>query len=898
MKLPIIIKKRKNKRERSLLWKIIKFLLFATLILTIVGFFIGIYVFNKVQDDLSASIQKGYDIVAETDRSDFNTRYPTVIYDKDGKVLKKFTTNQYVYKKYKDINQEVFNALIAIEDERFYQHAGFDLKGFMRGLYSTVVRHDTQGGSTITQQLVKNIYLTNEISIWRKVTEAVIAQEIEKIYSKEDILEFYVNNVNYANGCYSIESAARYYFQKSTKDLSIAEIALITGIPNNPTLYNPVKKFENAIKKKNTILYKMYQLGMLTKEEYETEKARKIKLNVKNVSYNNEVSDYAQSFAVHKAVESLMKEEGFQFKYDFNSESERASYKSLYNDVYADCRVELLSGGYEIYTCIDNELQKQLQSIVDSQLSGYTSKDKSTKLYQKQAAASVIDNETGMVVAIIGGRSQKGISNSYNRAYLSARQPGSVIKPLIAYTPAYELGYKPSDKMEDAEIPNGPKNATKTYAGMVTLRYAVEKSINTIAYHLCNIVTPEVGVSKLATMRFRNLSSEDKKSPIIGVGGFTYGTNPVEMSSAYSALVRNGQYIEPTNVTKIVKRNTKEVVYENKHTTTKVYDDGASYLMIDSMKDVMRSGTGKRYQLNYKYQAGKTGTTNQSKDVWLCGVTPYYAMTVWVGNDTPAAQYSMSAQGMIYKKMMDYLHKGKEVIDFTRPSSVKEHNGILSYSKEQSENIKKDRTKTEIERKEKEASFLKHRLALLDYKIIYGLTEEEEQAREKIVEQYLEKLNTFSFTKSSQYEEIKDILSKTKEAIDKVKIEKHYISYLDKYNSLSRQFESRYYSLLASESSKDSKLWDKIISKKNAHDAELERKRQEEEEQKRLEEEEQQQHEPVETPTPEGEEPPTVTTPPTEEPTPTETPIPEETQTPELESFNNPLAKANRIVTR
>lgn len=811
--MKIKLPKRKNKRERSLIFKILKFILMILFICFFVGIITCTIIYDKIKEDLSASIQKGYDIVSEVEDSDFNTRYPTILYDKDGNILKEFQTNDYIYCKYKDTNKYVFNALIAIEDERFYQHNGFDLKGFSRGIYSTIVLGNTQGGSTITQQLVKNIYLTNESTIWRKVTEAVIAQEIEKIYTKEDILEYYINNVNYANGCYSFESASQYYFQKNNNDLNIAEIAFITAIPNNPSLYNPIKNIENTLKRKDIILKKMFDLGMLSKEEYNIEKNRKIKLNKKEIHLNNDVSDYAQSYAIHKAIEEIMKLNGFQFVYNFNSEKERNTYWSLYSEEYGNARSELISGGYEIYTCIDNSLQKKLQNIVNNEMVNYTNKDKNTGLYEKQASATIIDNSTGMVVAIVGGRTQKDVINSYNRAYLSSRQPGSSIKPLIVYTPSFELGYLPSDNMSDEPIPNGPKNAGGGYSGIVSLRYAVEKSINTIAYNLCEIVTPTVGIDKLANMHFRYLDFSDKEYPIISVGGFKYGTNTLEMSSAYSTLARNGTYIEPTNIYKIVKKNNNKIIYENKQNTIQIYDEGASYLMIDCMKGVLVSGTGRAYKLNYKYAAAKTGTTNDSKDVWICGCTPYYSMAVWVGDDTPKSQSGMFAQGRIFQNMMNYLHEGLKLVDFEIPESIQiNKDGNLSYIIESIDNLRKERVAEELNRKNNEIQKQKKRLNNLSYKLEYGLTEDEELARENVAYNFLVKLQNFELTNSVQFEELDLLLKETKEAIKKVKNNNVYKNYINQYQSLENSFNRLKENILNNEQNSQNSLWQNILN--------------------------------------------------------------------------------------
>lgn len=811
MKIP----RSKNKRKRSLFFRIIKFVGMLFLIFLFVGMIACTYIYDKLKDDMSASIQRGYDIVAEIDDNDFNTRYPSVLYDKDGNVLKEFQTTDYIYGKYEEMNPYVFKALIAIEDKRFYLHKGFDLKGFVRGIYSTVVLGDTQGGSTITQQLVKNVYLTMESTIWRKITEAVIAQEFEKIYTKEQILEFYTNNVNYANGCYSFASASEYYFQKPSTELSIAEIAFITGIPNNPSRYNPLKHMDNALDRKNLILHEMFELGMLSEEEYETEKNRKITLNKKEIHLNNDVADYAQSYAVHKAVEEIMKLNGFQFLYDFSSDEERKNYWELYTEEYGNARSEFVSGGYEIYTCIDTELQSTLQDIVNKQMSSYKEINEESGLYKKQASATVIDNETGMVLAMCGGRTQEEVVNSYNRAHLSARQPGSSIKPLIVYTLAWEKGMLPSDTMMDEPIENGPKNAGGGYSGLVTLRYAVEKSINTIAYNLCDIIGPNKGIDKLATMHFRYLTPSDKLYPVISVGGFSYGTNTLEMSSAYSALERNGKYIEPTNIYKIIKKSNQEVIYENKMIEIQVYDEGASYLMTDTMKGVLTSGTATRYKLNYPHSAAKTGTTNDAKDVWICGYTPYYSMAVWVGDDDPKPQSSMKAQGYIFQNMMNYLNNGKEIIDFEIPECVNiTEEGIISYTIQEKENIRSNRNVKENERKSDEIKKQNTRLSDLSYRIEYGLSDEEEKARELSAKKLLDQLRDYELTSINQFTEVSNLISDVYYAINQIKNTSVYEEYMDDYDNIRQNIESQKTLLIEQENQNQNNLWQDILNQR------------------------------------------------------------------------------------
>lgn len=800
--------KKKTKKKHSLS-KIMK----RVLLLLIIGLFIviiygGCYIYSKIENNISESVNKSNKIISEMSKDDFNSRTPTNIYDKDGNLIKQLKTVDYVYKKYDELNPIVFKALIAVEDNRFYEHDGIDLKGLARAMYSSVVRHQSQGGSTITQQLAKNVYLTMDKTLWRKISEAVIAQELEKRYSKHQILEFYVNNINYGNGCYSIESAANYYFGKSTKDLSIAEIALLTGIPNNPTIYDPITKFKNANNRKDSILNKMYQLNMISKKQLDEEKNREIVLNIKKSELDNVVTDYSQSYAVHEAVEFIMSYYGFQFKYDFANEEERKTYWNTYDTEYKKYYSELITGGYDIYTSIDQNIQNQLQQIVNSKMSIYTDINNSTGIYKKQSSATIIDNKTGLVIGIVGGRTQDGVNNSYNRAFLAARQPGSTIKPIIVYTPAIENGYNANSTLVDEYIQNGPKNAYSGYTGKVSLRTAVAKSINTVAYKLTQEVGVEKSLNYLSNMKYKYLSPTDKESKTIGLGGFTYGTTTVEMASAYSTLARNGQYIDATNITKIYDRTTKETIYENTYETKKIYDDGAAYLMTDVLKSVLTDGTGKSFQLpNISEQAGKTGTTNSEKDLWFCGYTPSYSMAVWVGDDIPTSQGHLSTQGYIWKEMMTRLNEGHSDEIFEKPSCVYSENGTLKYKKTKTDSKLIKNTSDEKSRLNAETNAI----VTFSYKNDINVIDVDE-----ILNGYIKLFNNLSITSAEDFpiiakyiengDQIKNKSSNTKliksyeNAKSKVKSKVQMIK--DSYNKQVRQQE---------ESQMDS-IWNNILS--------------------------------------------------------------------------------------
>ncbi|MGH4052208.1 MAG: transglycosylase domain-containing protein [Clostridium sp.] len=677
---------KKTIKFKKKLWKkiVTGLLIFSAIMIVTATVTLG-YISFKYGDRIKATIKDGNTIAQTINKTAFNTRKPTQFYDTDGKLLKEFKTTTYYYTKEEDLNPYVSNAITSIEDERFYEHNGIDYKGIGRSIWVYIKSGGStlQGGSTITQQLARNVFLTFDVTLWRKLEEAVIAQKLEDRYSKAEILEFYVNNVNYGGGCYSFESAAQYYFQKTNTDLSLSQIATLAAIPNNPSYYNPVTNLDNTINRRNLVLGKMLSLGKITQDDYDIAKAEVIKLNIKH-SAASEAMDYSVQYAVYNATLKLMEQDGFVTQYNFKDDTTRTAYFNKYNTEYATKEKQLLAGRYRIDTSIDSAKQEKLQVVVDNRLEKYTATNSQTGLYLKQSASVTIDNSTGEVVAIVGGRSQNG--NTYNRAFLGARQPGSAIKPLIAYTPAFEKGYIPRSEYVDEAIEKdstgkSPQNDDFKYRGEVSLRYALEISINTVAYRLVDETGVQKSLDYIRNMKFRYITPDDK-TPIVAIGGFTRGATPVEMASGYSTLSRNGMFISPTNIRKITNTVIDEVLFENKHGQTKVYDSGAAYLTTDALKGVLTKShsTGRGLSLNdYPYAAGKTGTTDHSKDCWFVGYTPYYTTSVWIGNDTPVSQNMSGASGPgpIWKEYMEYLHQNLEKKDFTRPNTVVTKNGVL-----------------------------------------------------------------------------------------------------------------------------------------------------------------------------------------------------------------------------
>ncbi len=742
-----IVKVKETPKVKKKLWtNFVKGLLIFFAIIFILGTVALGVVYIKYGAKIQATIKNGNTIAQSINETDFNTRKPTQFYDNKENLIKEFKTFTYYYTKEADLNPYVGQAVTSIEDQRFYEHTGVDYKGIRRSIWVYIKSKGTilQGGSTITQQLARNVFLTFDVTLWRKLEESVIAKDLEKKYTKAQILEFYVNNVNYGNGCYSIESASQFYFQKTNKDLDVSQIAMLAAIPNNPSFYSPIQHMDNAIKRRNLVLDKMLGLGKISQSDYNKATTEVITLNVKPAT-KTEPMDSSMQYAVHNATVKLMEEDGFVSRYSFSNDKDRKAYFTKYNDEYADKEKQLLAGRYRIDTSIDTEKQKKLQSVVDNNLQHYTQTDNKTGLYEKQGASVTMDNSTGEVVAIVGGRSQDG--NTFNRAFLGVRQPGSSIKPLIAYTPAFERGYIPSSQYIDAPI-GKVSNDDSAYRGSVTLRYAVDISINTIAVRLVGSNGVKKSLQYLQNMGFKYITPDDVTS-IVGIGGFTKGVTPVEMASGYSALSRNGTFIEPTNVRKITNTVINEVLFENPHKQTKVYDSGASYLMTDTLKSVLTESysTGRGLSLsNYPFSAGKTGTTDKSKDCWFIGYTPYYTTSVWVGDDTPAPQNMFGANepGSIWKEYMEYLHQGLVQKDFVRPNTVVNRNGVLMdtlYIKLHPNGIKI-------------RSVVKAKTALVpkkDTKTADTLSAQQETANEISAKNAVSALEGFALTNKSQY---------------------------------------------------------------------------------------------------------------------------------------------------
>ena len=520
-------------------------------------------------------------------------------YDNKGNVI--YTTlsvERRVPVTFDKIPTHVQQAFIAIEDNRFYEHSGIDYRGTARALVSTLSGQEVQGGSTITQQLAKNAFLTQERTIVRKIKEAFIAKELEHKYTKDEILTMYLNQIYFGQGAYGIESASMYYFGKHVQDLSIAEAATLAAIPKSPNYFNPFENPQASKERKELVIDQMYKYGMIDQATANAAKAQKLILRTSNAG-SSDPRSYFFDMIIQKVI----------------------------SEVGADA---LYKGGLKIYTTLDTDMQLAAERALRYLPELYNDNN---KLTQPQVALVAVDPNNGQVKAMIGGRGQ----DKFNRATLAARQTGSAFKPFV-YLTAMENGFTPASVIEDKEEEFWPgwkpQNSDLKWHGKVSLRTALKRSLNVPTIKLAR----EVGVNKIITnaerMGITTLVDSGKYNDTnlaMALGGLSKGVSPIEMASAYGVLATNGVYCRPYALIKIVDREGK-VLFEQKSSSKQVVDAKAAYLTTNMLEDVLVSGTAGGMGIG-RPAAGKTGTTDTNIDAWFVGYTPNLSTAVWVGDD-------------------------------------------------------------------------------------------------------------------------------------------------------------------------------------------------------------------------------------------------------------------------
>lgn len=698
-------KKKAKKKMDTKKKRIIKRVVFGILtVILIVGIGAGI----KLGFTLLKMKKEAVSLVSTATRDTFKANQTTLVYDANGDLITKLKGEKDVYYlEYNEIPEQLINAVIAVEDTRFYSHKGIDLKGITRAMVSLIKYKGEihEGASTITQQLAKNIFLSNEQTWNRKIKEMFVAMELEKVYTKQDILEFYLNNIYYSNGYYGIQAAAQGYLGKDTNDLSLSEMAYLSAIPNRPTWYDPYEHPENTITRRNRILKDMLEDEAISQSQYNEAINEDIKVKKKKAT---ETHDYVETYVINCATKAIMEENGFKFQYSFKNDAERNEYQEEYDKQYATCKRTLYTEGYRIYTSIDFDIQEQLQDAVDSNLSYYS--EKKNDIYSVQGAGTCIDNSTGKVVAIVGGRSQEDLTGyTLNRAFQSARQPGSSLKPLLVYAPILERGYTPGSTVDDSRMSNSDPHKVSnsgSYGGSISLRSAVMKSSNVATMRLYETLTPKVALAYLENMHFSHLVDSDYKYYTTCLGGMTYGVTTEEMAGGYATLANNGEYRQPTCIEEITDAS-GNLITKGSNGSKKVYSKSASSMMTSVLESVVTGGTGKGMKISGFDTAGKTGTTTSYKDGWFCGYTPYYTTAIWVGRDDNKAMGNLHGNtypAYIWRSFMSDLHKdldSKENFEQYNDDKGGSEPAQETTAKTTEEKTTEEKTTTEKEKSEK-----------------------------------------------------------------------------------------------------------------------------------------------------------------------------------------------------
>jgi len=700
-------RRRKRKKVRRI---ILTYLLTIFLLVCVIG---GYAAYQKFGKNILAYRDQAIEIVGNSSIDDFRQDETSTVYDYKGKKIREIKGEKEVYyKTYDEIPAPFVEAMVAVEDRRYYEHNGVDYEGIMRAAYILFQNSGeiTQGASTITQQLARGIFLTSEVSeektkadkYERKFKEIFIAWELEKKYTKQQILEFYLNNIFFANGYYGIGAAAKGYFDKDLDEVTTSEAAFLCAIPNSPSYYDPRTNYDHTIERRDKILKDMNEQGCINDLELEMALNEEIVLaDVKKVSH-----DYVETFTNFCATEALMEASGFKFQYKFDDIDEQHEYNKRYRAAYDEMYQTLYTGGYQIYTSIEPSKQKELQKTINETLAVDEEKNADTGIYNLQGAATCIDNSNGRVVAIVGGRTQSEIEGySLNRAYQSARQPGSTIKPLVVYTPQLERGYTPATRVDDNkfEQANMPENSGLSYSGMISLAQAVAASKNVVAYRLFGQLTPEVGVGYLLDMNFNYLTIEDRQNMAACLGGLTYGATTVEMASGYSTIENDGEFRKPTCIVTITDSQ-GNVIVGDKVKTKEVYEMNACRMMTSMLQGVFQGGTASGLGIPGMSCAGKTGTTDNNTDGWFCAYTPYYTTSVWVGYDTPQSTrglWGSTYPGRIWHDFMAKIHEGLKDIkfpDYEWVRSTKDWKDTRSSSETEDDKKKKKKKKTTTEK--------------------------------------------------------------------------------------------------------------------------------------------------------------------------------------------------------
>ena len=651
-----------------------KFLLTAFTIcfvaLFIAGISLSIYIFTLASEptgiDLKAkSLNQTSFIYIKDDETGEFKEYQTL-----------YSTENRIWVDNQDIPQAMKDAVVAIEDKRFYEHNGVDWARTLSAVVNLATGEDTYGGSTITQQLIKNITDDNEVSINRKLREICKALKLEDEYTKDQILEAYLNVVNFGNNCQGVESAAQLYFDKSIKDCSIAECAAIAGITQNPSLWNPLVYPDNNKQRREIVINEMYDQGKITKSEYDNamkESANMTFVGFKNTKEDDDDNDYVQNWYIDQVFYDLREDLALYYNI-----SEEAASEKLYTE------------GLKIYCAMDEKMQSYMEEAAQSIDKSYD--------YDLQIG-SVLMGFDGRVIATVGSSKKKTQALEWDRATHSKLQPGSSIKPVIVYPYAIDnklLYYssvvkdEPVDnwKDENGQLVSGPNNAYYGYKGDMLLPDAIEWSSNATAVQTMNLIGgPSVAYEQAVTkMGFKSLSEQDTQNTgALSMGGMNGGVSVREMAASYNYLGNGGLYYEPYTYYYVTDSEDNIIIDNREAVPKQAYSAETASIMnrLLSYNVTNSAHTNAQYARISGWDIiGKTGTTDDDKDSWFCGLSPYATMATWCGFDQPASISNTSTSARFFSNVMAKYLEDKEQKEYNLSPNLVEaqynpYNGLI-----------------------------------------------------------------------------------------------------------------------------------------------------------------------------------------------------------------------------
>ena len=565
-------------------------------------------------------------------------------------------TENRVWVEYANIPQNMEHAAVAIEDQRFYKHHGVDWYRTVAAFGNMFLSMKSDfGGSTITQQLIKNVTQQNDVTVQRKILEIFRALKLEKMYSKSKIMEWYLNVIYLGEGCNGVGTAAKTYFDKDVMDLDLAECASIIAITNNPSKYDPYISRKNNKARQELILDQMYKQGYISQEDYKNAVAEQLTFKRgEDEQVTQTVNSYYTEAVIADVTKDLMEQKGI---------NKSTAQNLIYN------------GGLQIYSCLD----KKAQDIVDSVYTNTKNfpSSKSPNGEPVQSAIVLLDPSTGEIKALYGGIGTKTENLIFNRATDAKRPAGSSIKPLSTYGPGVDQGLiTPTTLVSDSQNIklNGttwfPKNDDLSYRGTVTIQQALVSSLNTVSAQILDKLTPQVSYKYLTDrLGFTSLVQADCDYAPLALGQFTKGVTVREMAQGFDALANNGVFTYSRTYTKVLDSK-GNVLLDNPAQTDVAFKENTAWTMDQMLEAAATYGTGSESYFGAMAHAGKTGTTSDNTDRWFVGFTPYYCAAVWTGYDTPAHMYvSGNPAAQIWKKVMQPLHEGLTVKQFKKPTA-------------------------------------------------------------------------------------------------------------------------------------------------------------------------------------------------------------------------------------